>query len=87
MKLKILIAAFIIIIVCIFTIKFKKEKFLPEYLSHKSRCFDCEKQFLNMYGEDSAWRGQQSKMFSAEQQGVDMYGEAGGFIGKTMKYY
>jgi hypothetical protein len=87
MKLKIFIAIFILIIICIgFT---KKETFLPtkEYLSHKSSCFSCEKQFINMYGENSAWRGQPSKLYSAEKQGVDMYGESGGFIGKTMKYY
>ena len=60
---------------------------VPEYLKHKGRCMDCEKQFINMYGIDSAWRGQQSSSYDSEKQGVDMYGEAGGAIGKTLKYY
>jgi hypothetical protein len=60
---------------------------IPEYLKHKSKCLSCEKQFIDMYGEASGWRGQSSKLYSAEQQGVDMHGEAGGYIGKTLKYY
>lgn len=63
------------------------EKFVPEYLNHKSSCFDCEKEVIRRCGEDSVWRANPSKMFSTEKAGVNMYGEAGGFIGKTMKYY
>lgn len=64
-----------------------KETFLPEYLSHKTKCFDCENQARSIYGDDGAWRAQPTKSFASEQQGFDMYGEIGGFIGKTMKYY
>jgi hypothetical protein len=64
-----------------------KETFLPEYLNHKSKCFDCEKQARLIYGDDGAWRDQPTKSFASELQGFDMYGEIGGFIGKTMKYY
>lgn len=64
-----------------------KEKFVPEYLHHKTKCVDCENQARMMYGDDGAWTANPSKTYSAEQQGVDEYGLAGGFIGKTIKYY
>jgi hypothetical protein len=90
-RITIIIFIMITIIFCILSLLHIYETFcgdgIPEYLKHKGSCFSCEKQFIDMYGEDSAWRGQQSKMFSAEQQGVDMYGESGGSIGKSMKYY
>jgi len=91
-RITIIIFIMITIIFCILSLLHIYETFcggdrIPEYLKHKSSCYSCEKQFLDMYGEDSAWRGQSSKLYSAEQQGVDMYGEKGGFVGKTIKYY
>lgn len=88
--MKAIITIFIIIVLLLIAkvlIVIKESFDMPEYLKHKSSCFSCEKQFIDMYGIDSAWRGNPTKMFSAEQQGVDMYGEEGGFIGKSMKYY
>lgn len=66
-----------------------KEKFVPEYLHHKSSCFSCEKQMINMYGEDAAWMANPAKTFSAEKDGVLQAGGdiSGGFIAKTIKYY
>ena len=60
---------------------------VPEYMKHKSKCYDCEKQYINMYGVDGAWKGQSSKSYAAEKQGVEQNGLAGGFIGKSIKYY
>lgn len=48
-----------------------------EHLKHKGRCFDCEKEVINRYGEDAAWFAQQTKSFDSEP----------GFIAKTMRYY
>ncbi len=90
------IISFIIvtIIFCLLSLFHIYENFLvnrdneiPEYLKHKSKSFDAEREMIRRCGIDSVWRSQPSKMYSAEQQGVDMYGEAGGFIGKTLKYY
>ncbi len=65
-----------------------KEKFQqPQYLSHKAKSFDAEKQMRQMYGDDGAWLGTSTKSFASEQQGLSQNGLAGGFIGKTMKYY
>ena len=65
----------------------KEAFYIPEYLNHKTSCFDCEKEAISRYGEDGAWKATPTKLFAAEQQGVAMYGLEGGFIGKTMKYY
>lgn len=65
-----------------------KEAFtVPEYLHHKSRCFDCESQMIAQHGQEGAWMANPAKTFSAESQGVAMGGLEGGFIAKTMKYY
>ena len=65
-----------------------KEYFdVPEYMKHKTKSFDDEKYFINMYGEDAAFLGQPSKSFDSERQGIDMYGLKGGFEGTTLKYY
>lgn len=65
-----------------------KEAFtVPEYLHHKSRCFDCEADMIGRYGQEGAWMANPSKTFSAEAQGVATGGLEGGFIGKSIKYY
>lgn len=64
-----------------------KEMFVPEYLNHKSKCFDCEADMIARYGIDGAWLANPTKLFATEQQGVAMDGLRGGFIGKTMRYY
>lgn len=56
-----------------------------QYLQHKSSCFDCEKQMINMYGEEGAWMGQPTKSFDSEKEALRQ-GESG-FLAKTMKYY
>ena len=91
-RITIIIFIMITIIFCILSLLHIYETFcggdrIPEYLKHKSKCYDCETDIRQRYGEESVWRAQPSKMFSAEQQGVDMYGEEGGFVGKTIKYY
>lgn len=62
---------------------------LPQYLSHKGKCFDCEDQMIATHGVDGAWMGQSTKLFSTERDGVQQSGGdiSGGFLGKTMKYY
>jgi hypothetical protein len=87
--MQIILLIFIILtILLIVKVMFEiKEKFVPEYLHHKTKCVDCENQARIMYGDDGAWTANPSKTYSAEQQGVDQNGLAGGFIGKTIKYY
>jgi hypothetical protein len=64
------------------------DQYIPEYLNHKSKCFDCEKEILNNFGEDAVWIAQPSKMFAAESEGMSQTGTvSGGFLGKTIKYY
>jgi hypothetical protein len=62
---------------------------VPQYLHHKSKCFDCEADMINRVGTDGAWMANPSKTFSAETDGIaQSSGDlSGGFLGKTMKYY
>lgn len=62
---------------------------IPQYMSHKGKCFDCEDQMIAMHGVDGAWMGQSTKLFSTEKDGISQKdGDlSGGFLGKTMKYY
>jgi hypothetical protein len=60
----------------------------PEYLSHKMRCADCEKQMLNECGESCVWRAQQTKSFDSERELVGRSGNPNlGYVAKTVKYY
>lgn len=56
-----------------------------KYLKHKGRCFDCEKQMIDMYGQNAAWIGQQAKSFDSEREAL-LHGNTG-FLAKTIKYY
>lgn len=62
---------------------------VPQYLHHKSKCFDCEEDMIARHGEEGAWMANPSKTFSAETDGIAQAGGdlSGGFLGKTMKYY
>lgn len=78
----------IIVVLVILKVLFDiKETFLPEYLSHKTKSFDAEKEARLMYGNEGAWKSNPTKSFDSESQGVAMNGLSGGFIGKTIKYY
>lgn len=94
MKICVTISVFIIITILFIILSlfhiyetFHGSDGIPEYLKHKSKCFSCESDIKQRYGESSVWRAQPSKSYDSEQQGVNMYGEKGGFIGKTLKYY
>lgn len=82
---------FIFIFVTIKVILDVKEYFTqsPEYLNHKTSCFDCEKEMISRNGIDAAWQGQPTKCFDCERSGIlQANGDvAGGFIAKTMKHY
>ena len=85
MKTSILLLISIIILLSI--IIYKKiylEKFVPEYLNHKTKSFADEKYFIDKYGVDGAWKGQPTRSFDSENQGQYMNGLYGGFIGKTI---
>jgi hypothetical protein len=77
----------IVILVIIKVLLEIREHFIPEYLNHKTKSFDDEKYFINLYGAQSAWRGQPTKSFSAQNEAVLRNGESGGFIGSTLKFY
>lgn len=77
----------VLLMIGIAILKVKERFSQPEYLSHKAKSFDAEKQMRQTYGDDGAWLGTSTKSFASEQQGVAQNGLAGGFIGKTMKYY
>lgn len=60
-----------------------------EYLKYKSKCFDCEKQMIQIYGENGAWLANPAKSFSAEKEAVMQAGEdiSNGFLAKTLRWY
>lgn len=67
-----------------------KETFdVPQYLHHKSKCFDCEKEAIARYGHDGAWLANPAKSFDAEVDAVAQNSGAldAGFLAKTIKYY
>jgi len=85
----IIIVFIIIIILLIFITLLNVNEHYRTYLDYPSKCFSCERDFIDRYGEDYAWMGNQTKLFSAEYNGVlQANGDpSGGFMGKTIKYY
>jgi len=76
------------VMLMLWLVKHMSESFVPQYLFHKSKSFDAERQAIAMYGEQGAWTANPSKTFSAEAQGVEMADHIqGGFIGKSVKFY
>jgi len=68
------------VIILLWSCKCVYERFVvPQYLYHKSKSFDAEREIIAMYGEDAAWMANPAKSFDAEAQG--------GFLGKTLKFY
>lgn len=62
---------------------------IPPYLSHKTKCFDCETQIERSEGADAVWKAQPAKLFSAEGDAIAQAGgqAAGGYLAKTLRYY
>lgn len=79
------------IIICLVTILsfVKVTEHYRDYLGYKSKCFSCELQMRQMYGDNAAWMANPSKTFSAESDGIrQANGDiAGGFLGKSIRYY
>lgn len=65
----------------------KKE--MPQYLNHKTKCFQCEKQLLSDVGDEGVWFAQPSKLYDAEQDGITQANNqvSGGYMGKTVMFY
>jgi len=67
-----------------------KETFaIPEYLRHKSKCFDCENEVIAKYGPQSAWLANPTKGFDDEKDVVlrNNGDISSGYLAKTIKYY
>jgi hypothetical protein len=63
-----------------------KESF--NYMNHKSKCYDCEKQILQTMGPSYVWMAQPAKSFDAEREAViQSKSPEGGYLAKTIKYY
>lgn len=59
-----------------------------QYLNHKTKCFQCEKQLLQDVGDDGVWFAQPSKLYDAEQDGIAQTRDlSGGYMGKTVMFY
>jgi len=93
-RITIIIFIIITIIFCLLSLLHIYETFcggdrIPEYLKHKSSCFSCEKQAIDMYGIDGAWTANSTKGFDDEYEAVQQAGGdiKGGFLAKTIKYY
>lgn len=61
----------------------------PQYLNHKTKCFQCEKQMLSEVGDQGVWFAQPSKLYDAEQDGIAQAQNdlSGGYTGKTVMFY
>ncbi len=79
----------VILLICKVLFQIKETFDIPEYMKHKSRCFSCEREAREIYGDDGAWFANPAKSFSAEIDGIRQAGGniKGGFIAKTIKYY
>jgi len=90
---RITLIIFIIITILFIFISFTNiyEKFYgaPQYLNHKSKSFDAEREMINRCGLDGAWLANPSKCFDCETSAIDQAGGdiSGGFLAKTIKYY
>lgn len=81
----------ITVIFCILSLLYIHETFagVPEYLKYKSKSFDGERQAIQMYGLDGAWRANPTSCFDCEISAINQAGGniKGGFLAKSMKYY
>jgi hypothetical protein len=79
----------VILMICKVLFQIKETFDIPEYLNHKSKCFTCETDMRNRYGDDGAWLANPSKTYSAEIDSIRQAGGniAGGFLAKSVKYY
>ena len=79
----------LIIVLIIILLYSSYNEYYAEYLNYKSKCFSCEKQVIDMYGINSAWKANPAKSYNSEQNGIlQANGNiSGGFLGKTMKFY
>jgi hypothetical protein len=93
-SIKNLIIIILILIIIIITSLFWSKKTLrnpkveveiekKEYLNHKGKCIDCEKEF----SAETAWKGQSTKCFSCERDLLSRGDAKLGYVAKTMKYY
>ena len=89
MYILILVFALLFLLVLIKVILDIRERFIPEYLHHKSKCISCENDIISRYGVQSAWRANPTKGFDDEKEAVLQAGGdiSGGFLAKTIKYY
>jgi len=89
--MKLLYILFLITIFIILSLLHIHETFsgIPEYLKHKSSCFDCEIDMIKRYGLDGARKANPSKGYDDEQAAVLQAGGdiKAGFLAKTLKYY
>ena len=55
---------------------------------YPSKCFDCEKDLANRFGDDYAWMGQNTKSFASERALVQQTGSMrDGVHAHPLKYY
>lgn len=89
MNITVLLLCIHITILVVILSCFKVPEHYRDYLGYKSKCFSCETQIRQTYGDDAAWMANPSKTFSAETDGIRQAGGdiAGGFLGKSIKYY
>lgn len=88
-KLLFLFSILFISVIVKVVLNFKETFEIAQYLHHKSKCFDCEKQAINTFGPEGAWMANPAKSFDAEVEAVAQQSGAldAGFLAKTIKYY
>ena len=89
MKVILILSCLILFFVIIISYIHVQKEHYRNYLDYKSKCFDCEKEIRQRYGDDVAWLANPSKMFSTEIDGIrQANGDiSGGFLGKSIRYF
>lgn len=79
----------VLLLICKVLLQIKETFDVPEYMKHKSRCFSCENDIRQRYGENSIWMANPAKSFDAEIEAVNQAdGDmSAGYLAKTIKYY
>lgn len=81
----------VIVLIIIYNYLLGVEHFERRYSTiydHPTKCFSCERDVIQRYGEEWAWLGQNTKSFDAEKEMIRMTGDiASAMDTHPIKYY
>lgn len=84
-----IVVFFIVVFLLILLVTLSISEKYTNYLDHKSKCFDCERDIINRCGVEYAWRSQPAKSFDSEFEAIQQAdgNPNAGYMAKTLKYY